>query len=150
MARKKGFKHSEESKKKMSISRKGQIPWIKGKKTGYCYWRGKKMSKETKQKMSEAHKGEKCNFWKGGISRSYKTGYYSAEYKRWRMAVFERDNWTCQFCGIRGNQTGGYLTAHHIKSFSKFPNLRFIINNGITLCDECHKLTDNYKGKSNK
>ena len=56
------------------------------------------------------------------------------------MSVFIRDNFTCQFCGIRGNQTGGYLEAHHIKGWTKYPNLRFNVNNGIALCKECHKL----------
>lgn len=90
------------------------------------------------------NKGEKSPSWKGGISRAYKTGYYSEEYKDWRMKVFTRDNWICQVC----QKVGGYLTAHHIKSFAHYPELRFDVNNGITLCEECHKLTDNYRGRN--
>lgn len=60
------------------------------------------------------------------------------------MKVFERDNFTCQFCEVRGV----YLTVHHIKSWANFPELRFVVDNGITLCEECHKLTDNYKGRN--
>jgi hypothetical protein len=59
----------------------------------------------------------------------------SVEYKQWRNAVFERDNYTCQHCG----QKGGKLNAHHIKPFSDYPHLRLEVNNGITLCTECHK-----------
>jgi 5-methylcytosine-specific restriction endonuclease McrA len=53
----------------------------------------------------------------------------SIEYKRWRMKVFLRDNFTCQFCWKRGI----YLEAHHIKDFKKYPKLRFKVENGITL-----------------
>lgn len=78
--------------------------------------------------------------WNNGNSRCYKMGYYSAEYKEWRKSVFTRDNYTCQKCNAKF-----YITAHHIKSFSFFPELRYEINNGITLCEGCHSMTDNYK-----
>jgi 5-methylcytosine-specific restriction endonuclease McrA len=67
----------------------------------------------------------------------------TVKYKKWRSEVFQRDNWTCQTCNTRGN----YLEAHHIKSFAKYPKFRYILENGVTLCRECHRLTDNYKGK---
>lgn len=90
--------------------------------------------------------GEKCLAWKGGHSKRYKTGYNSPEYKKWRSEVFKRDNYTCQECG----KNKCYITAHHIKSFSKHPKLRFEVSNGLTLCENCHEKTDNYKGKNNK
>ena len=56
-------------------------------------------------------------------------GYY------YIRAVFERDNFTCQICGI----TKCYIHAHHIRPFKKYPELRTTISNGITLCPACHK-----------
>ena len=54
--------------------------------------------------------------------------------KNWRIAVFERDNYTCQCCKNRGS----VLNAHHIHNFAKYKDLRFELNNGITLCKKCH------------
>jgi 5-methylcytosine-specific restriction endonuclease McrA len=91
-------------------------------------------------------RGTNNPLWKGGVSRAFKTGYYSVQYKQWRMKVFKRDNFTCQECGLKNI----YVTAHHIKSFADYPKFRFDLNNGITLCENCHSRTDNYKGKNLK
>lgn len=64
----------------------------------------------------------------------------SFEYKLWREAVFKRDNFTCIWCDARG----GKLTSDHIKPFSLFPELRFSIDNGRTLCLSCHKTTNTW------
>ena len=64
----------------------------------------------------------------------------SAFDRDWRMAVFQRDNFTCQHCGARG----GRLNAHHIKPFKAHPELRHDLANGQTLCVPCHKKTDTY------
>jgi hypothetical protein len=77
--------------------------------------------------------------WKGGSSKEYRSAYGQSKHRTWRMLVFVRDNYTCQRCWSRG-----YLTAHHIKSFSKFPKLRYIVSNGITLCGPCHAAVDPY------
>lgn len=62
---------------------------------------------------------------------------YSSEAYSWRKAVFERDNYTCQLCGIRGS----YIEADHIKPFAFFPELRYSLDNGRTLCKFCHNTT---------
>lgn len=92
--------------------------------------------------------GSKNPAWKGGITTKNQRIRASREYEKWRIAVFQRDNYTCQICKLRnGNGKTIYLNADHIKPFSLFPDLRFELSNGRTLCLECHKKTDTYKGK---
>lgn len=92
----------------------------------------------------DRQKGELSHFWKGGKTNLSKIRKTNAQYKKWREAVFKRDNYTCQKCGKRGI----YLEAHHIKEQCKYPDLIYEISNGVTLCHECHKLTDNYGSKA--
>lgn len=58
----------------------------------------------------------------------------SSRYKAWKQAVLQKDNYICKKCGNKDN-----LVAHHIKPFASNKELRFDINNGITLCQNCHK-----------
>jgi len=135
---------SEETRKKISESEKGKIVSIKTRKLISKFMKGRHHSPATEIKKGDT--GEKSRSWKGGHSRCYNEGYYSAEYVQWRKDVFKRDNYTCQECGENKN----YVTAHHIKSFAHFPELRFDIENGLTLCEDCHKLTDNYNGRGKR
>lgn len=81
--------------------------------------------------------------WKGGITPMNAAIRNSLEYEDWRKAVFERDNYTCQIC----YQVGGYLHVDHIKPFALFPELRFELSNGRTLCVSCHRKTETYGGR---
>ena len=85
-------------------------------------------------------KGEKNHAWKGGITPINEKIRKSLEYKLWREAVFARDNYTCVLCGKLRER----IEADHIKQFALYPNLRLNINNGRTLCHNCHIVTDNY------
>jgi 5-methylcytosine-specific restriction endonuclease McrA len=96
--------------------------------------------------LGKERSGEKNNMWKGGITPINAAIRTSREYKLWRIAVFERDNYTCIWCG-RKEVT---LHADHIKPFAYFPELRFAIDNGRTLCVPCHKTTDTYMGKAKR
>lgn len=132
----KGIKLSEDTRKKISLSRIGRPSGMLGKKHKI----------ETRKKMSEVRSGEKSFFWRGGITEINFKIRHSFEYKLWRESVFRRDDWTCVWC----KQKGGVLNADHIKSFSLYPELRFAIDNGRTLCVVCHRTTDTYGGKSLK
>ena len=73
---------------------------------------------------------------------------YSKKMKLWRLGVFARDDYTCQNCGARnGNGKAVILHADHIKPFALFPELRFELSNGRTLCVSCHKKTDTFGRK---
>ena len=80
--------------------------------------------------------------WKGGITPENVRVRKSVEYKIWRESVFSRDNHTCQKC----NQIGYNLNVHHINSFAINKDKRMDINNGITLCNECHRKLHNIYG----
>lgn len=134
--------------------KKGLTPWNKGKKVNYIPWnKGKNLSPEHVEKLRGKRpkaSGENNHNWKGGITEINNFIRTSFEYKLWRTSVFERDNYTCVWCGARnGNGKKVVLNADHIKPFSSFPELRFAIDNGRTLCVQCHKTTDTW-GRPNK
>lgn len=95
---------------------KGNIPWNKGEKCPQLA-------------------GKNCHLWKGGITPINRAIRASFEYRLWRKSCFERDNFTCQKYGI----SGGKLVVHHINNFADFSELRFAIDNGITLSKKAHK-----------
>lgn len=111
--------------------------------------KGHRQSESARKKMGDAARlrcGEKSPTWKGGLTPISQKIRDSIEYKLWREAVFKRDDYTCIWCGKRGIR----LNADHIKRFSEFPELRFAIDNGRTLCLPCHKTTDTWGTKGMK
>ena len=81
-------------------------------------------------------RGENSPNWNGGNSKERSLLKGRNEYRSWRTAVYERDNFTCQRCG----KTGGSLEADHILSWSVFPDFRYELWNGKTLCKPCHAI----------
>ena len=140
-------KASETTKRRMSLSHKGLNTWMKG----------RKLSEVTKKKIGEAEKGAKNSSWKGGITPFTERIRASSKYQEWRQQCFIRDNFTCQKCG----QIGGKLEVHHKRLFSVLvqeakeymPLINFYdacmlyiplwdILNGITFCKKCHPKYD--------
>lgn len=149
MGRSKGWKHSPETCKRLSEVNTGKKLSAATRLKISLIQRGQKrkpLSVETRRKISEAQKGPKSHKWKGGISPKNETIRKSVEYKLWREAVFKRDNYLCIW---GGKEHGSKLQADHIKPFALFPALRFAIDNGRTLCVECHKKTDTFGGNTN-
>jgi hypothetical protein len=134
----KGVPMAKNTKNKLSEKLKGRNSWNKGKELHYkvvgCFIKGQ-------------FEGEKNINWKGGVTPTNQLIRHSTEYKQWRKSVFERDDYTCQIC-FKKEEVSGKLNADHIKPFANFPELRFDINNGRTLCIDCHKETDTYLVKN--
>lgn len=152
-----GKRHSIKTRIFMSLSRKGRkMPpywgdFMRKLKTGVP------RSAEVKEKISKTRKeriknglisvqkGSKCSFWRGGVSSKNHLLRNRSDYIEWRNQVFQRDNWTCKICGIRSSKNKPViLQADHIQPFASYPNLRYNVDNGRTLCLDCHKKTDSY------
>ena len=152
-----GKHHSEESKKKTSIAMKKW--WQENKNTDFVLKHNRKISKtmkgmkrppfseEWKRNIGKAATGEKSHWWgkfgkdhpawkENCITPEHTRIRQSREFKEWRTAIFERDNYACVRCL---EYSDGHLNAHHILSFALFPEERFEISNGATVCEECHK-----------
>ncbi len=147
MSRPKGFKHTEKTKQLMRENHGGfHRPHTEESKEQTAkalrLWhkthehpcKGKKATGETKRKMSLARQGSKNSNWKGGLTKIIRGIRRSPEYHQWRKAVLERDGHKCKNCG-----SGKKLHTHHINSIFDCPLLIFDINNGLVLCDVCHK-----------
>lgn len=89
------------------------------------YWAGKKRPQMT---------GENNWNWKGGVGSERHSAMGQVEYKQWRTAVFEKNDYTCQIC----EQHGGVLHADHIEKWADSEELRYAVDNGRTLCVACH------------
>lgn len=102
---------------------------------------GWKFSDESRRKLSDAKKG-KClgdtnPNWKGGMVRDFERSRYQA--KMWVKLVKERDGHKCVECGDIEK-----LHAHHIKPWKHYPELRYDLTNGATLCETCHQIAHGF------
>lgn len=87
--------------------------------------------------------------WKGGVAY-HRDARATFEYRDWRRAVFCKDLYTCQKCGYKNGVGVGFvveLNAHHISNWRDYPELRYEVSNGITLCEKCHNKFHNIYGK---
>jgi hypothetical protein len=148
--------HSPVSRAKAAESNKGKIPWNTGqpmlpqtREALSLSVKGVSKSREHRFKMSISRQGENTpHWWKGGIAeqnqREHQREMHRFRYKNWREQVFERDHYRCV---LEDETCSGHLHADHVKSFRNFPDLRFDVNNGQTLCKHHHEQTPNYGGR---
>lgn len=129
----KGKTHSPATRLKISVAKHGRSNSMKG-----------------RVMPQHARFGTKNHSWKGGISKLSRRIRRLPEYKEWRSKVFQKDNFTCQKCGMCGT----YLHAHHVKPFHKILaessiatveqaiqcSDLWLISNGQTLCIKCHTI----------
>ena len=95
---------------------KGRTPWNKG-MTGYMA-------------------GSSNPFWKGGLEfRKKRDDRRDSAYAGWRHEVWSRDGFKCK---IADENCNGRIEAHHILGWTDYPELRYKVNNGITLCHAHH------------
>lgn len=131
----------EEERRKMRIARANRIFDSETRRKIGDANRKRVWTDESRAKASISLKGkyagENSPHWKGGITSVNERLRKSPEYKKWRLSVFERDDYTCFMCNTRG----GHLHAHHIRTRSSNPDLMLDVNNGITLCSQCHRKT---------
>ena len=114
-------------------------------------------SEEYRKKQSISKLGERNGMYNkvGDLSPTFKRDITIEEriksrqyflYKRWKKEVLEKANHTCQCCG----KSDVKLNTHHLNSYTDFPTQRTDINNGVCLCEDCHKLFHKlYGGKHN-
>lgn len=91
--------------------------------------------------------GRKNPPWKKEKQEQDKLERASWQYNVWKYAVLRRDKYACVACG---DDRRSKLQVHHIKPFKLFPELRYAIDNGKVLCEECHKKTETYGAKVKK
>lgn len=111
---------------------------------------GKTRSEETKKKISETKKGNylgknNSNWNQNLTDEDRQDRRLIPGYKEWRIAVFEKANYTCEICGKRG----GKLAAHHKNSYDNNSDQRTLLENGACVCKTCHKNLHHQYGRGN-
>ena len=123
------FKHSEETKALLKITRAKQDPnTLRGIKH--------KMPEGFSEAISKRITGEGNPKWiKDRTMLVKKQERNDSAYVDWRKQVWLRDNFTCK---IANPNCLGKIEAHHILNWKDYPELRYQLNNGITLCHAHH------------
>ena len=132
----KGLSWSKEAKQKMSLSQKQnykngrESPFVKIWKENPDFMKGKNSPNWIENRTKIKHLEVRNN----------------PEYKQWRIKILNKDNYRCMICG---EIKKGEMIADHVFSFTKYSRLRYEIENGQTLCRECHQIKTNFELRKN-
>lgn len=169
------LKHTEETKRKMSLSQRGKINSVGSNfkrsdslkrfysnsenremlsrarklqwQKGFAGSTGHhwKLPIETRIRQGERQRGEKNHMWDNNATERNWGKRFTNNYKIWRESILKKDSRQCVECGSRKR-----LEVDHIKPISLYPELAHELKNGRTLCHSCHMKTDTYAGRIHK
>ena len=138
----KGHKHSEETKLKIGLALSRGCHF----RCDYCDTESSTPPSHYKRKKrhfcsTKCYSNFRMEFmqpsehpqWRGGITKETQRGRGTKKYKMWKQMVFERDGYKCVWCKSKEQ-----LEADHIRRWSNYPELRYNVDNGRTLCVKCH------------
>lgn len=134
----KGIKLSDEHKIAFRVPHKGSGIYIRtNKNSGKSKGKHWKLSEETKEKIRQAMTGSNNYAWIEDRTKlkTERQKSYDTQYKYWMLEVKGRDSWKCR---LSNQDCKGRLEAHHILNWEDFPELRYDVRNGITLCHFHH------------
>lgn len=124
-----GEKHHRYKRQKVICAECGkEFETIPSQQTRYC-------SHHCANLNTPHYSGEDNPNWRGGLTSLICKLRTSKRYQEWRKAVFARDYYKCQDCGTRHK----FLHAHHIVPLSEDLTKALDLNNGLTLCIDCHQ-----------
>jgi len=108
-------------------------------------------TKDYKEKQRVSKTGERNGMWNPEMSeeereKQKRHARRYPGYNDFRRKVYERDNYTCLKCG---NESNGNLVVHHLNGFHWDEDSRTEVDNGATLCTDCHKEFHSIYGNRN-
>lgn len=102
-----------------------------------------------KWRSSDEWRRENNPTWKSHLTDADRIVRHYSEplLRKWIREVKRRDDFTCWVCGYQNEN--GEMVAHHLNAWSKFPEQRIDLNNGVVMCEQCHNEFHFVYGKGN-
>ena len=107
--------------------------------------RRKQASKATKQQWQDEdfrnkNSGENHRWFNSELTEEERQKHRTEKgYSKWKQQVKKQANFICDCCGYKGEECDGFMVAHHLENYKNNEDLRLDTNNGVCLCEQCHK-----------